>query len=400
MIPARLEAYREVAPRGVLELLVRLAERLRGRRFVHINASRYGGGSPEILSRLVPMLQELGIDAAWEVIVGDPEFYAAVRALESAAAGRDGAISAALLRAYEETAAANATTLPLDADLIMIHDLAPLPLVRHRKERGRWVWRCHTDLSLALRRAWHLLRRDVTRYDATVFSLPKFAQRVSGPALIIHPSVDPLSEKNRDLSRTEVQQGLERLGIPRDKPVLLQVAPYTTAADHLGVIQAYRLAKKYVDCRLVLAGGGASGNPEGTAVLAEVRGAAAGDRDVHPLVLPPDAAHEINVLQRAATVVLHKPLQEDFGLSVAEAMWKGKPVIGSFAGGIPVQVIFEVTGFTVNSIEGAAFRIRQLLDSPDLVARLGGAGREYVRRNFLITRHLGDYIALLASLTA
>jgi len=154
-----------------------------------------------------------------------------------------------------------------------------------------------------------------------------------------------------------------------------------------------------VDCRLVLAGGGAADNPEGGAILAEVRQAAAGDTDIHPLVLPPDAAREINALQRAAAIVLHKPIKDDFGLGVAEAMWKGKPVIGSFAGGIPVQVIFEVTGYTVTSVEGAAFRIRQLLDSADLMARLGGAGREYVRRNFLVTRHLGDYLALLANLT-
>jgi len=399
MIPTRLEAYRDVAPRGTLELLVRLAERLRGRRFVHVNASRYGGGSPELLNRLVPMLQELGIESAWEVIVGDPEFYAAVRALEGAAAGREQEITPGMLRAYEETAAANAPKLPLDGDLVMIHDLAPLPLVRHRRDRGRWVWRCHSDLSQSLRRVWHLLRRDVARYDATVFSLPKFAQRVPVPALIVHPSVDPLSEKNRELTRAEVQQGLDGLGIPRDKPLLLQIAPYVRSADHLGVIQAYRLAKKYVDCRLVLAGGGAADNPEGTAVLAELRHAADGNADIHLLVLPPDAAREINVLQRAAAIVLHKPLHEDFGLTVAEAMWKGKPVIGSFAGGIPVQVIFEVTGYVVNSVEGAAFRIRQLLDSPDLMTRFGGAAREYVRRNFLITRHLGDYLALLASLT-
>ena len=399
MIPTRLEAYRDVAPRGTLELLVRLAERLRGRRFVHVNASRYGGGSPELLNRLVPMLQELGIESAWEVIVGDPEFYAAVRALEGAAAGREQEITPGMLRAYEETAAANAPKLPLDGDLVMIHDLAPLPLVRHRRDRGRWVWRCHSDLSQSLRRVWHLLRRDVARYDATVFSLPKFAQRVPVPALIVHPSVDPLSEKNRELTRAEIQQGLDGLGIPRDKPLLLQVAPYVRSADHLGVIQAYRLAKKYVDCRLVLAGGGAADNPEGTAVLAELRHAADGNADIHLLVLPPDAAREINVLQRAAAIVLHKPLHEDFGLTVAEAMWKGKPVIGSFAGGIPVQVIFEVTGYVVNSVEGAAFRIRQLLDSPDLMTRFGGAAREYVRRNCLITRHLGDYLALLASLT-
>ena len=222
---------------------------------------------------------------------------------------------------------------------------------------------------------------------------------MSVPALIVHPSVDPLSEKNREMTRAEVQQGLDALGIPRDKPMLLQTAPYVRSADHVGVIEAYRLAKKYVDCRLVLAGGGAADSPEGTAVLSEVRQVAAGDADIHPLVLPPDAAREINVLQRSAAVVLHKPLHEDFGLAVAEAMWKGKPVIGSFAGGIPTQVIFEVTGYIVNSVEGAAFRIRQLLDSPDLMARFGGAAREYVRRNFLITRHLGDYLALLASLT-
>jgi trehalose synthase len=399
MIPMRLDAYRDVAPRGTLELLVRLAERLRGRRFVHVNAGRYGGGSPELLNRLVPMLLELGVESAWEVIVGDPEFYAAVRALEGAAAGREQEITAGMLRAYEETAAANSPKLPLDGDLVMIHDLAPLPLVRHRRDRGRWVWRCHSDLSQALRRVWHLLRRDVARYDATVFSLPKFAQRVPVPTLIVHPSVDPLSEKNRELTRAEVQRGLDGLGIPRDKPLLLQIAPYVRSADHLGVLQAYRLAKKYVDCRLVLAGGGAADNLEGTAVLAALRQAADGDADIHLLVLPPDAAREINVLQRSAAIVLHKPLHEDFGLTVAEAMWKGKPVIGSFAGGIPVQVIFEATGYVVNSVEGAAFRIRQLLDSPDLMTRFGGAGREYVRRNFLITRHLGDYLALLASLT-
>ncbi|HEY7675793.1 MAG TPA: glycosyltransferase [Candidatus Methylomirabilis sp.] len=400
MIPARLEDYREVAPRGTIELLVRLAERLKGRRFLHVNAGRYGGGSAEALGRLIPMMQDLGIDAAWDVVVGDPAFYAAVRALESALAGEPQAVTEPLLQSYREAAAANAAKLSLEADLVMTHDLAPLPLVRHRGARGRWVWGCHTDLSAAYRRAWYSVRRDLETYDAAVFSLPQFAQRLPIPMLIIHPSVDPLGEKNRELSRAEVHQALDRLAIPRDKPMVLQVAPYARAKDPLGVVAAYRLAKKHVDCRLVLAGGGAADNPEGTAVLAEVREAAARDPDIHPLVLPPDAATEINALQRAATIVVHKPLQEDFGLAAAEAMWKGKPVIGSLAGGIPAQVIFEVTGFTVTSVEGAAFRIRQLLQEPDLATRLGGAAREYVRRNFLITRHLGDYLALLATLTA
>lgn len=397
MIPTRLDDYREVAPQGSLDLLARLAERLRGRRFLHVNASRYGGGSAEILNRLIPMLQDLGIDAAWEVIVGDPEFYAAVRAVEQGIAGQTTSISDEMLRAYGETAALNASKFALESDLVMIHDVASVPLIRHRPRNGHWIWRCHADLSQAQRRAWHVLRREAIHYNAAVFSLPKFAQRLPIPSLIIHPSVDPLSDKNRDLSRTEVQQVLDRLGIPRDKPIVLQVAPYARAKDQPGVLQAYRLVKKSVACRLVLAGGGVSDNPEGGAVLAQVHEAAVKDPDVHAIVLPPDAAREINALQRAAAVIVHKPLHEDFGLSVAEAMWKGKPVVGSYAGGIPVQVIPDVTGYTVNSVEGAAFRIRQLLDSPDLMARFGGAGREYVRRNFLITRHLGDYLALLAS---
>jgi len=399
VIPPRLEAYRNIAPRGTLELLLRLAERLRGRRFVHVNASRFGGGSAELLNRIVPMLQDLGIDASWEVIVGTPDFYSAVGRLERGLAGIESTVSDATVRAYAEGVAANATTLPLEADLVMTHDVAPLALVRHRPRRGHWVWRCHNDLSRAYRRMWYLLRRDLERYDAAVFSLPKFAQRLPIPALIVHPSIDPMSEKNRELSRPEVAKMLDRLGIPRDKPIVIQISPYTRNKDPVGAVRAYRLAKKYVDCRLVLAGWGANDHPEGQALLTEIAEAASGDPEVHALVLPPDAALEINALQRAATVVVHRPLREDFGLSVAEAMWKGKPVVGSFAGGIPAQVIHEVTGFAVTSIEGAAFRIRQLLEDPELAARLGGSGREYVRRSFLITRHLGDYLAVLASLT-
>ncbi len=399
MIPPRIEAYRNIAPRGTLDLLLRLAERLRGRRFVHVNTSRFGAGSAELLNRIVPMLQDLGIDSSWEVIVGTPDFYAAVGRLERGIAGVGPAVADATLRAYADGVAANATTLPLEADLVMTHDVAPLALIRHRPRRGHWVWRCHSDLSRAYRRTWSLLRRDLEQYDAAIFSLPKFAQRLPIPALIVHPSIDPLSEKNRELTRAEVAKLLERLGIPRDKPIVIQISPYTRSKDPVGAVRAYRLARKYVDCRLVLAGWGANDHPEGQAVLTEIAEAASGDPEVHVLVLPPDAALEINALQRAATVVVHRPLREDFGLSVAEAMWKGKPVVGSFAGGIPAQVIHEVTGFAVTSIEGAAFRIRQLLEDPDLAARLGGAGREYVRRSFLITRHLGDYLAVLASLT-
>jgi trehalose synthase len=396
----RLEEYREVAPRGAIDLLLKLAERLQGRRFVHVNASRYGSGSSEMLTRLVPLFQDLGVDTAWEVIVGDPVFYDATRSLETALEGQRVTITETMLASYEEAAVTNAAALRLDADLVMVHDLPALSLIRHRPERGRWVWRCHTDLSRAWRRAWHLARRDLERYDGVVYSMPKFAQRVRVPMLVVHPSIDPLGEKNRELGRSEVREVLARLGIGRDKPLLLQVAPYSRAMDPMAALTAFRLVRKYVPCRLVMAGWGATDNPEGSAVLAELREAAGQDPDVHLLVIPPDAARELNALQRAATVVLHLPKQEGFGLAVAEAMWKGKPVVGSVSGGIPTQVLSEVTGYTVGSIEGAAFRIRQILQSPDLAARLGGAAREHVRRNFLLPRHLGDYLALLAQMTA
>jgi trehalose synthase len=400
MMSVRLEAYREVAPRGGIELLGRLAERLRGRRFVHVNGSRFGAGSPEVLARLIPMLQGLGIEAVWEVVVGDPDSYAAIRQIERGLTGLGPpALPEAAVRAYREAAAANAAALHLEGDVVMVHDVAALPLGHHRPTAGRWVWGCHGDLSHAHRRVWNVARADLERYDAAVFSLPRFAHRLPIPTLIVHPAVDPLSERNRDLSRAAVDGALARLGVPRDKPLVVQVAPYARSKDPLGVVRAYRLAKKYADCRLVLAGWGVNDNPEGRAVLDEVREAAAADPDVHPLVLPPDAGVELNALQRAAAVVMHKPLREDFGLAVAEAMWKGKPVVASAVGGLSSQVIPEVTGFTVTSVEGAAFRLRQLLEDPDLRARLGGAGREYVRRSFLVTRQLGDYLALLASLT-
>jgi trehalose synthase len=258
------------------------------------------------------------------------------------------------------------------------------------------VWRCHIDVSQPQRRVWDFLRQFVVKYDAAIFSLPRFAQRLPIPQFLIYPSIDPLSDKNREISPQEHDQILRRLKISLDKPILLQVSRFDRFKDPLGVIQAYRLVKKHHDLQLILAGGGATDDPEGEAFLAEVRQAAQDDPDIHVLLLPPDANLEINALQRVATIVLQKSLREGFGLTVAEAMWKGKPVIGGFTGGITVQLVYGVTGFTVNSVEGTAFRIHHLLDNPEVMARMGQDAREFVRRNFLITRHLGDYLALMS----
>ena len=394
-----LDHYRAVTPAGTVDMLYRASERVRGRHFTQVNSTRAGGGVAEMLNRIVPLLNELGVATRWEVIQGDEEFFRVTKAFHNALQGQDEPISAAMLEHYLETNRRNAAGLDLESDVVFIHDPQPAALIEHRKS-GAWIWRCHIDVSRPQRRVWAFLRPLISRYAGAVFSLPRFAQRLTIPQYLVYPSIDPLSDKNRELQPEEVAAVLERLEVPRDKPILLQVSRFDRFKDPLGVLQAYRLVKKHNDCRLVLAGGGAADDPEGPQVLAEVQAAAAGDPDVHVLVLPDNANIEINALQRSATVVFQKSTREGFGLTVAEAMWKGKPVIGGFAGGITVQIVFGTTGYTVNSNEGAAFRARYLLNNPEFAARMGENAREYVRRNFLVTRDLADHLALLTVQTA
>jgi trehalose synthase len=238
----------------------------------------------------------------------------------------------------------------------------------------------------------------LTQYDAAIFSLPEFGRRLGIVQFIIHPAIDPLSEKNRDLSPREVGAILASLQVSTDRPLLVQVGAFSPGQDPLGVVNAYRLVKKHHDVRLVVAGT-AGDDRESLEVLSELREVAHHDPDVVVLELPPEAHPQINALQRAATIVLQKSVREGFGLGAAEAMWKGKPVVAGYAGGLPQQVINEVTGYTVHSVEGAAFRIRHLLNNPELIARMGAAGREHVRRTFLVTRQLTDHLALLIHLT-
>jgi trehalose synthase len=393
----KIEEYRQVAPRGVVDIILKLAEHAQNRRFLHVSAGRFGGGVAEMLQTLVPILSDLGVDAGWEIIGGDAGFYATARALTGALQGDERVLTDDALEHYEEINRINARKLRLDGDLILVHDAQPVTLVQHRGQGGRWVWRCHFDCSRSHRRAWSFMRRFLDQYDAAIFSLPKFARRLNIPSFVIHPAIDPLSDKNRELTPREVSATLGSLRVPQDKPLLVQIGRFTRAADPIGVVNAYRLVKKYHHVRLVLAGT-AGDDPENLTVLPELREAARTDPDIVVLELPPDAHLEINALQRAATVVLQKALSAGFGLGVAEAMWKGKPVIAGFAGGLSQQIVYDVTGYTVHSVEGAAFRIRHLLNNPEVTARMGAAAREHVRRSFLITRQITEHLALLIDL--
>jgi trehalose synthase len=392
-----LDDYRSVSPPGSVDILRRMAEKLRSKKVLRISAHRSGTGVAEMLERHTPLLIELGVDAQWEVIQGGEGFQSACQALYNMLQGEEDRFTDDMFQQFVATNRENARDLPLEADVVVIHDHQAAPLIDARPQDGRWVWRCHLDIARPQRRAWAMLRQFVVKYDAAVFSLPKFAQRLPIPQFLIYPSIDPLSEKNRELSESEIQTTLDRLGIPRDKPIVLQASRFHRFKDPVGVIEAYRIAKKQDDCRLVLAGT-ITEDEEGRRLQAEIEEAAAGDPDVHILKLPESADIEINALQRAATIVVQKSIREGFGLMVAEAMWKGKPVIGGFAGGITAQLIYEVTGYTVNSVEGCAFRIRSLLNNPELAAKMGEDAREFARRHFLITRNLGDYLALLTTL--
>jgi trehalose synthase len=393
--PPSLARYEGIAPPGGIRLARRLAEDLAGRTYLHVNSTARGGGVAEILTRLLPLLDELGIRTRWEVIAGEPEFYVATKKLHNALQGAPVRLTARDREAYGEATRRALTTLDLDAEVALIHDPQPAGLIAGRPHGARWMWRCHIDLSGPDRDAWGFLAPSVRRYDGAVFHLSAFAPRLPMPTYLVHPSIDPLAAKNREMSDAEIERRLVRLGVPPDRPLVVQVSRFDPFKDPLGVIAAHRLVRRFHDAVLVLAGGSADDDPEGAAVLAKVREAAGGDPDIHVLELPPDAHEDINALQRAATVVMQKSLKEGFGLTVAEAMWKGKPVVGGAVGGIAVQIEDGVTGLLVHSVEGAAYALRRLLGDAELRAGMGALAREHARRNLLITRHLVDHLLML-----
>jgi trehalose synthase len=347
---------------------------------------------------------ELGITANWEVISGESQFFECTKGMHNTLQGNRIPLGENLLRIYEETNARNAETLrPAleQADFVFIHDPQPAPLLGHCPDRkGKWIWRCHIDASHPYRPVWKYLYQFVAPYDASIFSLAAFAQELPHPQFLIPPSIDPLSDKNRDLESGAVEQICEQYQLDAQRPLLAQISRFDRFKDPIGVIQAYRLAKQFLPAlQLVLAGGGATDDPEGEAVLTEAKAAAQGDADIHILLLPSDAHRTINALQRAADIVLQKSIREGFGLTVTEAMWKGKPVIGGDVGGIRLQVINYHTGFLVSTPEGAALRIRYLLHQPEKIDEMGKKARTFVRDNFLITRHLREYLTLMVALT-
>ena len=397
-----LESYERVVGSDVIDQLRQIATPLKGLKVVHVNSTKEGGGVAEILHKLIPLKQALGLDVSWEVVTGEADFYQCTKGFHNALQGQQVDLSDRLLKVYEETNARNGEELSpklKDADIVIIHDPQPAPLLHHIPDRlGKWIWRCHIDMSRPYRPVWRYLKQWVSNYDASVFSLPDFAQTLPHPQYLILPSIDPLAEKNIELPEDEVKAVFKEFNLDPDRPLIVQVSRFDRFKDPLGVIEAYRLARKAIPLQLVLAGGSASDDPEGAAVLEEVNRAAEGDDDIHILELPADAHRTINALQRAADIVLQKSTKEGFGLTVTEALWKYKPVIGGDTGGIRLQVIDHYTGFLVRTPEGAALRIRYLLRNRNLLEEMGRRAHRFAKESFLLTRHLREYLSIMLAM--
>ena len=394
-----LDDYVPIVGPDWINTLRALGARLSGRVVQNINSTAVGGGVAEILTRMIPLLKELGVEARWDVIRGNERFFAVTKAMHNGLHGVPSVFSEEDRKVFRETNQANIGHVQPWGDIVFIHDPQPIALIGELdRKKHRCVWRCHIDFTNPQPDIWEFLRGYIESFEAAVFSAPAFARSLRVRQVLISPSIDPLADKNKELPGEVVDGVCARYGLDRGRPIVTQISRFDYLKDPVGVVRAYKMVKRHVDCQLVLAGGGATDDPEGQKVLDDVRNEASGDPDIFVLYLPPGSDIEINALQRASTVVLQKSLKEGFGLTVAEALWKAKPVIAGAVGGIPLQITHKFSGILTHSIEGTAFWIKQLLNTPRFAVRLGRNGREQVRANYLITRHIRDYLLLFLSL--
>jgi len=391
--PLRIEQYEDLIGAAAVERIMLKAKRLHDLRVVNISSTFYGGGVAEILSSLTLAQRAIGIRADWRLIQGSPDFFSVTKKLHNALQGGDIDLTDLKRHHYEQIVFHNALRMDIDADLVVVHDPQPLPLVTHYRHTCPWVWRCHIDLSQPNPDAWGYVKTFVEQYDSVIMSLPEYGQKLEVPQVFFMPAIDPFSVKNRELDEAEISDRLEHYGIPDDLPIVAQVSRFDRWKDPQGVIEAFRLARKEVDATLVLLGNVATDDPEGQQVFESLLDC----KEERILILTAEDSALVNALQRRAAVVLQKSLREGFGLTVTEAMWKGAAVIGGDCGGIRRQIEDGVNGFRVASVEQAAQRMVQLLKDEALRRRLGEAARESVRANFLMSRLVEQYLDLFAA---
>jgi len=394
-----IEDYLPIVGKEVISTLHQKARRLYGKSVMHINATYYGGGVAEILERFVPLMNNIGIDTDWRILPGPLDFFTITKQFHNGLHGEDFELTEEMKELYLYQNSAFAQYAKLDEDIIIIHDPQPLPLIRSFKKRQPWVWHCHIDLTEPHADLWDFLSRYILRYDKVVLSAEEYVQLdLLNLHTIITPAIDPLSLKNGDMGDDAIGFHLAKLGVPVDKPFILQVSRFDKWKDMSGVIKAWRQIHEEIDCRVVLCGSMASDDPEGVGIFQEVMDDTKDERDAGHVILITDASNlEVNALQRAAAVVTQKSLREGFGLTVTEAMWKAKPVVSTKVGGIPLQIRSGETGLLVDPKDDDAFTqaVARVLREPDLGMELGMRAKEKVRQDFLITRLMSAYLDML-----
>ncbi len=392
-----LESYEPLIGKEAVARIRGKSQRLGRSRIAHVSSTFYGGGVAEILTPLTLLMNSVGIDTGWHLIQGTPAFFHCTKMLHNALQGENLAISEEERAVYEAVVAENSMRLQIeDCDAVIVHDPQPLPLItQFEKRNAPWIWQCHVDLSAPDPAAWSYLRPFVERYDLAVFSLPEYRQQLDTGQRFITPAIDPFSAKNCELAHEDAVEILERHLIPTDRPIVAQVSRFDRWKDPAGVIEAFRRARREVDCTLVLLGSAAVDDPEAGLVLESIQSSL----DDRVLILTVEDPMLVNALQREAAVVLQKSTREGFGMTVTEAMWKGAAVIGGNVGGIRRQITDGENGFLVDSVEQAADRIVQLLRDETLRRRLGNRARESVRERYLLSHLLEDWIDTILDVT-
>ncbi|MDT8272062.1 MAG: glycosyltransferase [Desulfomonilia bacterium] len=389
-----VEDYEEYIGAEAVDRICEKARKLKGLHVAHVNSTYYGGGVAEMLSALTLIMNSVGIKTGWRTIQGAPDFFSITKKMHNALQGGDINLSERKCRIYEKIIFENAARNHLDHhNFVIIHDPQPLPMITHYTKNGPWVWRCHVDLTAPNRELWAYLLQFIRKYDAAVFTLEEYKKDIPIPQLFFMPCIDPFCIKNRDMDDSEINERLDHYDIPIDQPLVVQVSRFDRWKDPAGVIEAFKIARKQVDCTLVLLGNVATDDPEGEKVYDSLLD----QRDERIIIISRQDTALVNALQRKAAVVIQKSLREGFGLTVTEAMWKGAAVIGGNVGGIRYQITDGENGFLVSSVEETAERIIALLKDSDLRARMGSAAHRRVRENFLLTRYLENYLDLFGS---
>lgn len=389
----RVENYEKFIGSEAVNQILEKARKLRDLHVVHVNSTYYGGGVAEMLSSLTLLMNSAGIKTGWRVIQGSPDFFTTTKKIHNALQGGKINLTDRKLKIYEDIVYENAIRNHLEHNMVIIHDPQPLPMVRHYKKNGPWVWRCHVDLSNPHKELWDYLVPIVEQYDAVILSIREYQQKLNTPQVFFLPAINPFSIKNREMEEAEITERLNHYKIPTDLPLVAQISRFDRWKDPEGTLAAFKLARKEVDCTLVLLGNIATDDPEGE----EVYDSLIKNREERIMIISNQDSALVNALQRKAAVVLQKSIREGFGLTVAEAMWKGTPVIGGNVGGIRYQIEDGVNGYLVSSVDEAAERLVRLLKNKQLCEDMGKRARETVKNKFLMIRLLEQYLDLFGS---